>query len=137
MASVAAAGLENSVVWAGRRSDVNDLVAAMDVWVMSSIREGLPVALLEAMACGAAIVATNVGGIPDAARNGREALLVPPGEAVPLALAIAELLNDRERAAALGSAARERAVAGYGIEAVARRIEDVYRAELEKVMGGS
>lgn len=136
-ATAEAAGVGDCVIWAGRRGDVNDLIAAMDVWVMSSIREGLPVALLEAMACGAPIVATRVGGIPEAARDGQEAVLVPSGDAAALATAIGSLLADRERAALLGRAARERAVTGYSIDAVARQIEAVYRTELRRVLGGA
>lgn len=129
-ARAAAAGLGDAVIWAGRRDDVNDLLAAMDVWVMSSVREGLPVALLEAMAACRPIVATNVGGIPDAVRDGSEGLLVPPADPAALAAAIALLLADPARAAGLAAAARRRAQADYGIGSVARRIEDVYRQEL-------
>ncbi len=135
-ARAAAAGLGDAVIWAGRRDDVNDLLAAMDVWVMSSVREGLPVALLEAMAACRPIVATNVGGIPDAVRDGSEGLLVPPADPAALAAAIAQLLADPARAAGLAAAARRRAQADYGIGSVARRIEDVYRQELLKTTKG-
>ncbi|MDO9171858.1 MAG: glycosyltransferase [bacterium] len=135
-ARAAAAGLGDAVIWAGRRDDVNDLLAAMDVWVMSSVREGLPVALLEAMAACRPIVATNVGGIPDAVRDGSEGLLVPPADPAALAAAIAQLLADPTRAAGLAAAARRRAQADYGIGSVARRIEDVYRQELLKTTKG-
>ena len=129
-----AAGLGGAVIWAGRRNDVNDLLAAMDIWVMSSVREGLPVALLEAMAACRPIVATQVGGIPDAVRDGCEGLLVPPADPAALATAVSALLADPTRAAGLAAAARRRAAADYGIESVARRIEDVYRQELASAM---
>ncbi len=129
-------GLADNVRWAGRRSDINDLLAAMDIWAMSSIREGLPVALLEAMSAGKAIVATAVGGIPDAARRDMEALLVPPADAPALADAMATLLKDRARAGALGEQARRRAEDCYSIESIARRIEGIYRAELAAALGG-
>jgi glycosyltransferase involved in cell wall biosynthesis len=127
-------GLADAVIWAGLRGDVDDLLAAMDIWVMSSVREGLPVALLEAMACEKAIVATAIGGIPDAVSDGIEALLVPAADPVALARAIGILLDDPARAASLARAARERAVRDYSIDAVARTIEDIYRAELAHVM---
>lgn len=123
-------GIADMVVWAGNRGDIPDVLAAMDIWVMSSVREGLPVALLEAMAAAKPIVATAVGGIPDAARHDSEALLVPAADAEELAAAIGRLLGDRELSDRLAHTARARAVAEYGIESVARRIEAVYRQEL-------
>jgi glycosyltransferase involved in cell wall biosynthesis len=126
-------GLSGAVVWAGLRTDVHDLLAAMDVWVMSSVREGLPVALLEAMASQKPIVATRVGGIPDAVRGGSEAILVPPSDPEALARAVAEMLREPGRAEAMAAAARQRAVSEYGIDRVARRIEEVYLQELGKL----
>jgi glycosyltransferase involved in cell wall biosynthesis len=124
--------LQDNVVMVGRRDDVGSLLSVMDVWAMSSIREGLPVSLLEAMASACPIVATRVGGVPDAVEDGVSALLVEPGEPQAMATAVGELLSDRERAADLGSAARRRATEEYGIDSVVRRIEDVYRNGLEE-----
>lgn len=129
---VHAAGLDDAVIWAGLRADVSRILPALDVWVMSSIEEGLPVALLEAMASGRAIVATRIGGIPDAARDGAEALLVPPADPPALAAAIGRLLREPALARRIGSAARTRAEAEYSIASVARRIEAVYREELAR-----
>lgn len=123
-------GIADMLVWAGNRGDIPDILAAMDIWVMSSVREGLPVALLEAMAAAKPIVATSVGGIPDAVRHDVEALLVPAADAEALAAAVGRLLGDPDLSGRLAHAARERAVAAYGIESVARRIEAVYRQEL-------
>jgi len=130
-AEVKARGLEDNVLMAGRRDDIGDLLAVMDVWVMSSIREGLPVSLLEAMAASRPIVATSVGGIPDAVANGTSALLVPPSEPEAMAAAVGKLLAEPGLAADLGSSARRRAIDEYGIDSVVRRIEDVYREGLE------
>ncbi len=129
-ARAAALGLDDAVIWAGLRQDVESLLPAMDLWVMSSIEEGLPVALLEAMAAGCPIVATRVGGIPDAVDDGREALLVPVADPAALARAIVQLLRDPVRARELGDCARARVMAEYSVESVARRIEAVYREEL-------
>jgi glycosyltransferase involved in cell wall biosynthesis len=128
-------GLGEVVVWAGMRDDVPDLLQAMDLWVMSSLREGLPVALLEAMAAGLPIVATSVGGIPDAVTDGREARLVPPGDARALGDAIAACLDDPDLAARLGRRAQQRVREQYSIESVARRIETVYREEIGSALG--
>ncbi len=132
-ARAAALGLDGAVIWAGLRHDVESLLPAMDLWVMSSIEEGLPVALLEAMAAGCPIVATRIGGIPDAVDDGREALLVPVADPAALAQAIVQLLRAPERAHSLGDAARARVTTEYSVESVARRIEAVYREELARV----
>jgi glycosyltransferase involved in cell wall biosynthesis len=126
-------GLSDAVIWAGMRTDVGDLLAAMDLWVMSSVREGLPIALLEAMAAQKPIVATQVGGIPDAVRDGREAILVPPADPEALARAVSQMLREPRRAEALAAAARQRAITEYSIDRVARRIEEIYLQELHKL----
>jgi glycosyltransferase involved in cell wall biosynthesis len=122
--------MSDNVIMAGRRENISQLLAALDVWVMSSIREGLPVALLEAMAAARPIVATDVGGIPDAVTDGESALLVPPGDPTLLANGILRLLSDSDTASRLGAAARHRAEVDYSIESVARRIEQTYRSGL-------
>ncbi|MCK9997481.1 MAG: glycosyltransferase [Candidatus Krumholzibacteria bacterium] len=125
-----AMGQESHITFAGRRTDISDLLEAMDVWVMSSIREGLPVALLEAMVAGKSIAATMVGGIPDAVENEVSALLVPENDPRALADSILRLLENRELASRLGGAARERAIADYSIDSVAEKIEKIYREGL-------
>ena len=127
-------GLADAVIWAGRRGDVAEVLEAMDVWVMSSIREGLPVALLEAMAAGLPIAATTAGGIPDAVRDGEDGLLVPPADPEALSTAISRLLNDRDLAARLAASAHGRALRKYGISSIARQIEEIYREELGSVL---
>jgi glycosyltransferase involved in cell wall biosynthesis len=97
-----------------------------DVFLMPSTSEGLPVALLEAMAYGKPIVATRVGGIPDVLADGREGLLVPPGDVDALAGAVGTLVADPQRAQALGRAAKER-VAELGPDTIAKRLDLVYQ----------
>jgi glycosyltransferase involved in cell wall biosynthesis len=123
-------GLDEVVIWAGQRDDVAEILHALDIWVMCSVSEGLPVALLEAMAARLPIVATRVGGIPDAVADHEEARLVSPGVPDDLAQAIVGLLDDRAEASKLAEAARARAKRDYGIVGVAARIEALYREEL-------
>lgn len=120
-------GIREALLTPGFRSDVTDLLSAMDVFVMSSIREGLPVALLEAMAAARPVVVTAVGGMPDAVVHGANGLLVPPADPAALAEAIGSLLADETTASRLAAAARATAKERYSITSVARRIEDVYR----------
>jgi len=124
-------GLDNAVTFAGRRSDIADLLETIDIWVMSSIRDGLPLALLEAMAARKPIVATQVGGIPDAIEDGESGLLVNPSNSEEMAKAIIRLCQDPEEAARLAKGARCRAVEAYSIEAVASQIEQIYRSGLQ------
>lgn len=132
VARAEALGLQDAIIWAGLRQDVESLLPAMDLWVMSSVEEGLPVALLEAMGSACPIIATRIGGIPDAVDDGREALLVPVGDPAAMAAAMVALVRDPARAKSMGERARERASKQYSIESVARRIEQVYRDEIAR-----
>ena len=99
------------------------------LFVLPSISEGLPVALLEAMSWGRAIVATEMGGVPDVVSDGREAVLVPAGDAAALASALDALLGDPERCRRLGAAARERAET-LNEDEVCGRLDRIYREAL-------
>jgi glycosyltransferase involved in cell wall biosynthesis len=100
--------LDSTVRLLGERHDVPALLKAMDVFVLPSRTEGLPVALLEAMSTGLPIVATDVGGVPGAAGDG--GLIVPPENPEALAGALARLLDDQSERTRLGEQARRRAV---------------------------
>jgi glycosyltransferase involved in cell wall biosynthesis len=119
--------LGSSVKLAGPRSDIPDLLAAADVFVLSSLREGLPVSLLEAMAAGRAIVATSVGGISDALRPGENGMLVPSGDVDKLAEALGMVLGDEALRLRLGRAAAADVDRTYRIETIAARTGALYR----------
>src|SRR5206468_2827166 len=94
---IASERLGDRVHIALNRNDVTDLLALCDVFVMPSLWEGLPMAVLEAMVAGKPIVASRIAGIPEAIVDGAEGLLVPPGEVEPLADALRSLLLDPAR----------------------------------------
>lgn len=101
-------GMERRVQVVLRREDVPDLQAAADLFVMPSLWEGLPLALLEAMLAGKPIIASATSGIPEAIETGREGLLTPPGDSAALAGALSRLLRDPAERRRLGDAARAR-----------------------------
>jgi glycosyltransferase involved in cell wall biosynthesis len=106
-------GISGSVRFVGARDDVAALNRLLDVFVLPSREEACPMALLEAMAAGRAVVATRVGGSPELIDNGVDGLLVAPEEPSALGAAIVELLQQPSRRAALGSAAREKVTHGF------------------------
>jgi glycosyltransferase involved in cell wall biosynthesis len=119
-------GLDQSVMFTGRRSDVPAVLASLDVSVMPSLNEALSNVVLESMAAAAPTVATRVGGTPEAVVDGVSGVLVAPGDAGALAVAIAGLLDDPARAAALGRAARQTVVEDFSVERMVSATEALY-----------
>ena len=106
--------LDGKVILTGFRSDVPSVLKGLDLFVMSSVTEGLGTSVLDAMAAGLAVVGTRAGGIPESVVDGSTGLLTPPGDAPALARAIADLLRDAPRRRAFGAAGRRRARAEFG-----------------------
>ncbi|HWH36042.1 MAG TPA: glycosyltransferase [Acidimicrobiales bacterium] len=117
--------LAGRVVFAGSRDDVLEILPAFDVFALSSRHEGLPIALLEAMASGVACVATDVGGVGEVVRHGVHGLLVAPGDERALVAALAGLLDEPERRARLAREARIRS-GDFDLEVAVRRQQDAY-----------
>jgi glycosyltransferase involved in cell wall biosynthesis len=126
-AATALIAREPALTWAGWLDEEakDSLLRRAQVFVMPSLSEGLPMALMEAMAYGLAIVATEVGGIPEAIESGSEGLLVPPGDPEALAEAIRRLGADAELRDRLGAAARDRAERLDDV-AVVERLDTLY-----------
>jgi glycosyltransferase involved in cell wall biosynthesis len=120
-------GIADRVALLGFRKDVPDILAAADVFVMPSLSEGLPLALVEAMAAGLPVVVSDVGGVSEVAVAGREAILVPPGDPARLAAGVATLLRDSGARSALGTAAHERAVRDFSVSTMCEAYERLYR----------
>ncbi|MFO0687461.1 MAG: glycosyltransferase [Myxococcota bacterium] len=120
-------GIESRVHLLGLRNDVDRLLAAADVFVQPSRSEGLPLAVLEAMAAGLPVVATRVGGMGEAVVDGETGLLVEPERPDILAGALRRLLGDEALRSRLGRAGRARAEAEFSVETMARRYVALYR----------
>lgn len=119
-------GLDDRVHIVTNRNDIPDLLALADIFVMPSLLEGLPMALLEAMTAGKAIVASATSGIPEAIAQGRDGILVAPGDSGAIAEALHQLIADPSRRLALGAAAEIRARAEFTVQVMADRYERLY-----------
>lgn len=123
-------GVGDRVTFLGARHDVPRLLAASDLCTLTSLLEGMPNALLEAMACGLPIVGTAVSGIEDLVVDGETGWLVPASQPQPLADAFTAAASDLARLRAFGTAARQRAEQVFDSEVVVGRFFDLYEARL-------
>lgn len=123
-------GIAEVVTWTGLCSDVRPYLAAMDVYLMSSAFEGLPLALLEAMAMELPVAATAVGGIPEVVVEGETGHLVAPEHPLRLATPVTALLEDEPRRRRFGRAGRARVEGLFGTARMAQEIEAIYNQVL-------
>jgi glycosyltransferase involved in cell wall biosynthesis len=119
-------GLEKHVLLTGFRPDVLSVLKAFDIFVMSSVTEGLGTSLLDAMACGKPIVATTAGGIPEVVQDGTTGLLVPPRDPQAMADAIVTLLENEPLRRQMGEAGLARVSARFSAERMVLDTLDVY-----------
>ncbi len=125
---IAEAGLAGAVFLLGHREDIPDVMAAMDVMVLPSRRdEGVPQVLGQALAMERAVVTSDVAGVTELVEDGVTGIVVPPEDGRALAQAVIGLLQDRERARALGRAGARRVADGYSLETMLDRMEALYR----------
>jgi glycosyltransferase involved in cell wall biosynthesis len=120
-------GLERHVLLPGFRPDVLSLLKAFDVFVMPSITEGLGTSILDAMACTKAVVASDVGGIPEVVDRDVTGLLVPARDASALGAAVIRLLRDPALTSRLAAAGRTRIERRFTADRMVQETLDVYR----------
>ncbi len=121
-------GLQDRVIFTGFLGNPARVYGILDLYVATSLKEGLPLAPLEAMGARLAVVATDVPGHRDVVVRGQTGLLVPPEDSAALAEAIVSLAADPERRRRMGEAGRERVLAHFGIQSTVARTADVYRS---------
>jgi len=124
--------LTNEVIFAGLSSDIEGIFPMAELFILPSLWEGLPNALLEAMAAGKPVVATKVGGIPEIVVHGETGILIPPRNPHALAIAIVDLLQDRLKAKDMGEAGRIRAGKRFSIYKMIEKTENLYQELLKE-----
>ncbi len=118
------------------RGDVAELLRQADLFTMPSATEGMPITVIEAMACALPVVATAVGGFLELVKDGENGFLVPVGDAEALAQALARLIKDRDLLRRIGAANRRVAEEKFDIADTVRNYEALYLRLLEAKIGG-
>lgn len=131
-ARVAEAGLEDRVSWLGEREDVPELMRALDVLLLPSWEEPFGRALIEAMALGVPVLATNVGGPPEIVTDGREGYLLAPREPAAWARAIRRVAESPDRGLEMGRAGRRRVEQAFTVERHVAAMLDVYERAIAR-----
>ncbi|MBU2501073.1 glycosyltransferase [bacterium] len=124
-------GLDSRLTLAGRIDDVNRLLAAGDIFCLPSLWEGLPLALLEAMAAGLPVAAYGIDGVKDVITDGRQGLLVPTGDHAGLGRVLERLMADGDLRRTLGREARQLVKERHGMERVNAHLGRIYAGETE------
>ena len=132
MEMVRAAGFEGRITFQPFRQDVPDILAASDIFVLPSLWEGLPIGLLEAMAMGKAVIATDVDGTKEVVQNGQNGILVPAGDIPALTESLVSLAADRGRQKEYSRKALETVRTRFDATVMTREIENVYFEVLSK-----
>jgi glycosyltransferase involved in cell wall biosynthesis len=119
-------GLGGNIEFLGFREDIPKLIQAMDIFVLPSLSEGHPLALLEAMASEKPVVATDVGGLREVVEDGKAGILVPPKDPRALADKIMMLIKNKELAQEMAISGRTRVVKVFDIKNTAKKYMDTY-----------
>jgi len=120
------AGMQDKISFIGMRSDIPEILSITDLFVLPSLREGLPLALLEAMATGIPVIATSVGSNPEIVTDGINGFLVPPKDSDALAQKINEALLNMERAKRLGREGQNTVERSFTVEQMVNKYEQLY-----------
>ena len=119
-------GMEQDIVLTGHRSDIPEIMNLIDIFSLPSVSEACPIVVLEAMACGKPVVASNVGGVPELIVDGQTGILVPPRDPEAMAKAVLYLLDHPDKAKEIGLKAREHVIRHFDIEKCVARHKELY-----------
>jgi glycosyltransferase involved in cell wall biosynthesis len=123
--------IKNNVIFTGFRSDIKEILSAVDLFAVPSLLEGFPMVTLEAMAMAKPIIATKIDGITEQITDGVDGILVPPRDPSALAKAVIRVLNDKELARSMGLSARKKVEREYSVEKMVAETEEVYMSFLK------
>jgi glycosyltransferase involved in cell wall biosynthesis len=119
-------GIANQVEFLGLRDDIPQFLQGIDVFVLPSLSEGLPLSILEAMAAGKPVIATNVGGVSEVIEDRRTGFIVPPKDPEALANRILRVLTDQAVAEGLGTAGKKKVERDFSLETMTKQYEALY-----------
>ena len=128
-------GLKDRVYFAGQQNDVRPWLRSMDVYALSSDWEGLPLAILEAMAMGLPVVATSVGGVPDLVLDGKTGFLVPADDPEALARALINVLRNEKQRSMLGEEGHKRVSTDFSFQTTVSKTEEIYETLVRRKLG--
>lgn len=129
------AGIERQFLFLDFRKDIPYILSKTDIFVLPSLFEGLPISVLEAMAAGKPVIASDISGIPEEVIDGKTAILVPPGDPEVLAKAIEELANNPEKRHKMGEEGRKRVKEHFTLSKMVYETEKVYQMAFKTFKG--
>jgi glycosyltransferase involved in cell wall biosynthesis len=124
-------GLEEKVIFTGLRTDIADILKILEIFVLPSLSEGLPLSILEAMTMAKPVIATEAGGVPEVVKDNRTGLLVPPGNSAALSSAILQLLKDKEKAIKMGIEGRRLVERQFDLNVIVSKTQELYEKLLK------
>ena len=130
-------GLREKIVFAGHREDIPPLLSIMDIVVHPSLEEGFGISIIEAMLSSKAVIATNVGGIPEIIENGKTGLLIPEKDPAAIADAVIYLLNNPDKMKEMGMSAKLRVREKFSLHTMVKKYEIVYEELINKCTAGA
>jgi len=119
-------GLNDKIVFTGFVDDIYSVMAAFDIFILTSFSEGQPVIILEAMALGKPVIATAVGGVPELIKNGENGILVPSDDVRSLSVSIIDLLQNEHKRKKIALAGRKMVEDNYNIKQMVNQLERLY-----------
>lgn len=125
--------LTSKVLFLGQRDDIPELLKIMDVFTLPSLHEGISITLLEAMASGTPVIATDVGGNSEVVINGETGILIPPNDPIRLAEAINDIIKDKNKATLYAQAAKVQIKNKFSLEKMVEKYENLYKLFIEKI----
>lgn len=121
-------GLSEKIHFAGGQPNIPEILSTLDIFVLPSLSEGMPNAVLEAMACGIPVIATSVGGVPEVIEDGKNGILITSKDKESLIQALTKLIQDREKRYRLGVEGRRRVLSHFSLKKMVSEYQTLYES---------